>query len=178
MSIYFIGEKQTLQNILTSREERVEYQKYLLNRFGYTVVSYKLNIPGPIKYSWLIKQIFDEGLGVFKLKLEKGSIKIQNDHVIYRNSGPEYFAAINRSPYIIKEITTKIEENHPLGRIYDFDVLSFKGTHIERQELGIKPRKCLICDGNAFECGRSRTHEVSELIDKIESMALNYFKKI
>ena len=57
MSIYFIGEEQTLQDILTSREERVQYQQYLLNKFGYTIVSYKLNIPGPIKYNSLIKQI-------------------------------------------------------------------------------------------------------------------------
>ena len=178
MSIYFIGEKQNLQDILTSREERVEYQKYLLNKFGHTIVSYKLNIPGPIKYSSLIKLIFDEGQRLFKLELEKSSIKIEDDNIIYRNSGPEYFAAINSSPYIIKEITTKIEENHPLGRIYDFDVLNFKGIHIKRQILGIKPRKCLICDRNAFECGRSRTHAVSELIEKIENMALDYFKEI
>jgi len=178
MSIYFIGEEQTLQDILASREERVEYQKYLLSKFGHTVVSYKLNIPGPIKYNSLIKQIFEEGLSVFRLGLEKSSIKIENDHVTYNNSGPEYFAVINSSPYIIKEITTKIEENHPLGRIYDFDVLNFKGIHIERQELGIKPRKCLICHRNAFECGRSRTHAVSELIEKIENMALDYFKEI
>ena len=83
MSIYFIGEEQTLQDILTSREERVEYQKYLLSRFAHTIISYKLNIPGPIKYSSLIKQIFHEGLRIFKSELEKSSMKIENDHISF-----------------------------------------------------------------------------------------------
>jgi holo-ACP synthase len=68
-----------------------------------------------------------------------------------------------------------MEETHILGRIYDYDVLNSKGRHIDRQELGIEARKCLLCEKNAFECGRSRNHEVSELIYKIENMAFNYF---
>lgn len=178
MSLYFIGEEQTLQDILVSREKREQYQKYLLNKFNCSIVSYKLNIPGPIKYNSLIKQIFDEGLTLFKEDLKRDLIDISYEHIIYKNSGPEYFAAINNSSYIIKEITTKIEENHLLGRIYDYDVLNFKGIQIERQELGIEARKCLLCDKDAFECGRSRNHKVSELIDKIENMALIYFKNI
>jgi holo-ACP synthase len=178
MSLYFIGEEQTLQDILTSREERVEHQQYLLNKFSNTIVSYKLNIPGAIKYNSLIKQIFDEGLRLFLSKLEQNMIEILHEQVIYKNSGPEYFAVIDASSYKIKQITTKIEENHTLGRIYDYDVLNSEGRHIDRQELGIEARKCLLCDRNAFQCGRSRNHEVSKLMDKIENMALNYFKKI
>jgi len=178
MSLSFIGEEQTLQDILVSREERVEYQQYLLNKFESTVVSYKLNIPGVIKYNSLIKQIFDEGLKLFKAKLKHNLIEIQQEHIMYKNSGPEYFAVFDISSNVIKKLTTEIEETHPLGRICDYDVLNSKGVHIDRQELGIKTRKCLLCDRDAFECGRSRNHEVSELIDKIENMALNYFKEI
>ena len=176
MSLYFIGEEQTLQNVLESREERVQYQEYLLDKFRSTIVSFKLNIPGPIKYNSLIKEIFDEGLGLFKSKLKDDLIEIVHEHIIYKNSGPEYFVVINSSSYIIKELTTKIEETHALGRIYDYDVLNCKGRQIERQELGIEARKCLLCDRDAFQCGRSRNHEVSELIDKIENMSLDYFK--
>lgn len=176
MSLYFIGEEQTLQNVLESREERVQYQEYLLDKFRSTIVSYKLNIPGPIKYNSLIKAIFDEGLNFFKSKLKDDLIEIVHEHIIYKNSGPEYFAVINISSFIIKELTTKIEETHALGRIYDYDVLNCNGRQIERQELGIEVRKCLLCDRNAFQCGRSRNHEVSELIEKIESMAFDYFK--
>jgi len=175
MSLYFIGEEQTLQDILKSKDERVHYQKYLLNKFSNTIVSYKLNIPGPIKYNSLIKEIFDEGLQLFRSELMDNFIEIQHENIMYKNSGPEYFAVINSSSCIIKELTTKMEETHILGRIYDYDVLNSKGRHIDRQELGIEARKCLLCEKNAFECGRSRKHEVSELIYKIENMAFNYF---
>lgn len=175
MSLYFIGQQQTLQEILKSRDERVQYQEYLLEKFGSTIVSYKLNIPGPIKYSPLIKKIFDEGLRLLKSKFKDDLIEIKHERIIYINSGPEYFAVIDISSYIIKQITTEIEEKHPLGRIYDYDVLNSKGRHIDRQELGIEARKCLLCEKNAFLCSRARNHEVSELINKIENMALDYF---
>ena len=175
MNLPFIGEEQTLHEIMDSRDERVQYQQYLLNKYCSTIISYKLNIPGPIKYNSLIKRIFDEGLQIFKLKLKDNLIENQHEYIVYKNSGPEMFMAVSVSSNIIKKITTKIEETHALGRIYDYDVLNCKGKHIDRQELGIGTRKCLLCDRNAFECGRSRNHTVNELTDKINKMAFNYF---
>ncbi|HEY8889866.1 MAG TPA: citrate lyase holo-[acyl-carrier protein] synthase [Clostridium sp.] len=175
MGLYFIGFEQTLQQILDSREERVRYQKHLLSKYCNTIVSYKLNIPGPIKYNSLIKEVFDEGLKLFKSRLKEDLIEVKFEYVVYKNSGPELFAVINSSAFVIKEITTRIEETHALGRLYDYDVLDSKGRHIDRQELNIESRKCLICDENAFECGRSRKHTVKELTDKIHNMAFNYF---
>ena len=177
MSSYFIGNEQTLLEILDSREERVLYQNHLLNKYSSVIVSYKLNIPGPIKYNSLIKDIFDDGLKVFKSKLKAELIEVKFEYVIYKNSGPELFVVINKPAHVIKKITTKIEETHALGRLYDYDVLDSKGRHIDRQELGFEPRKCLICDKNAFECGRARSHEVSELTNKIHNIAMGYFNK-
>lgn len=176
MSLYFKGEEQTLDDILRAREIRVNNQHYLLDKYGSTVVSYKLNIPGPVKYNSLVKQIYDEGLLVFKQKINEYPIHILYEKEFIKNSGPEYLAVFDISAALIKELTTSIEENHPLGRLYDFDVLDAKGRQISREDLGISPRKCLLCDNNAFACGRSRAHGVNELIDKIESMAIDYFQ--
>lgn len=176
MSLYFIGEEQTLQHILKSREQRAGYQQYLLNKYENTIVSYKLNIPGPIKYNSLIKDIFDEGLCVFRKKLDENSIVVIEEKVLYKNSGPEYFAVFNVSACFIKKLGIYIEEKHPLGRIYDFDVLSADGKQLSREELGGNPRKCLVCKSNAFECGRSRRHPLQVLTTNIEQMASEYFK--
>lgn len=175
MSEYFSGEKQSLEDILEARDIRADYQQYLINKYGSTIVSYKLNIPGAVKYNPLVKDIFDEGLRVFKQKL--GELLINNVHekILYKNSGPEYFAVFYEKDKLIKSITANIEEMHPLGRLYDFDVLDAAGSQVSRRDLGLQPRKCLICENNAFECGRSRKHEVNELIEKIEEMAINYF---
>lgn len=181
VSLYFNGEEQSLQDILIAREKRVEYQQFLLNKYKSVILSYKLNIPGPVKYNSLIKKIFDEGLLIFKKRLKELSIDIQYEKVLYQNSGPEYFAAFkmssNISTYLIKKLSTYIEETHDLGRLYDFDVIDASGKQFSREELGIGPRKCLLCDNNAFACGRSRTHSISELTDKIEKLAIEYFSK-
>lgn len=176
MSENFSGEMQSLEDILEARDIRVDYQQDLLNKYGSTIVSYKLNIPGPIKYNSLIKDIFDEGLKVLNQKLQESSISKIYEKILYKNSGPEYFAVYYTPEHLIKKITTFIEETHPLGRLYDFDVLNAHGIQVSRKELGFEPRKCLICDSNAFECGRSRKHEISDLTEKIEKMALDYFR--
>jgi holo-ACP synthase len=176
VSEYFSGEQQSVQDILEARDLRVRYQEYLLDKYKTTIVSYKLNIPGPIKYSLLIKQIFDEGIKTFKEKLEESSINIVYEKVWYKSSGPEYFAVFDAAAYTIKQLTTTIEETHALGRLYDFDVINTDGSQVSRQELGISQRKCLLCENNAFECGRSRRHEVSSLIAHIETIALEYFR--
>lgn len=178
MSKCFNGDKQSLEDILRARDIRVEYQEYLINKYGSTVVSYKLNIPGAVKYSPLVKDIFDEGLRAFKQKL--GELLIDNVHekILYKNSGPEYFAVFYEKSNLIKKITTEIEETHPLGRLYDFDVLDVSGNQISRRDLGLEPRRCFICEGNAFECGRSRKHDIGELLDKIEEVSVDYFNRM
>lgn len=175
MSLHLKGEKQSLEDILISREKRVLYQKYLIDRYKNTIVSYKLNIPGPVKFTPFIKKIFDEGLFIFNQRIKEFSVKSIYERILYKNSGPEFFGVFNVSAYFMKIITTKIEEEQDLGRLFDFDVLDSDGKHISRQDLGMNPRKCLLCDENAFECGRARRHEVSTLIAKIEKIALDYF---
>lgn len=176
MGKYFRGEKQSLEDILTARDERVSYQEYLIKSYKRTVISYKLNIPGPVKYSPLIRQIFDVGLSIFNEKLNKAAIVVVHEKIWYRSSGPEYFAVVDAAAIRVKKLSTTVEETHPLGRLFDFDVLYSDGSQISRQELGIEPRKCLMCENNAFECGRSRKHDISALIAQIRTMAFNYFR--
>lgn len=175
MSEYFTGREQDLKDILEARDTRVEYQEYLMNKYGMSIVSYKLNIPGPVKYNSLIKRIFDEGLSAFKQRIMEASIQIVYETVWYKDSGPEYFAVFDEEALMVKRIASLIEETHALGRLYDFDVLDSQGSQVSRQELGIGQRKCLLCENSAFECGRSRRHEISALIEYIQKIATDYF---
>jgi len=65
VSLYFEGEEQTLSDILEARDTRVKYQQQLIDKYGSTIVSYKLNIPGPIKYNSLIKEIVGQSILLF-----------------------------------------------------------------------------------------------------------------
>lgn len=176
MGIYFQGEKQSLQDILKAREIREQRQRYLLNNFGNTLVSFKLNIPGPVKYNPLIKSIFDEGLEEFRKAIKYINCQIIIEEVSYNNSGPEYFGIIAKDAKELKAITVEIEDKHPLGRIYDFDLWEGMEHQLSREEMGMVPRKCLLCQEDAFICSRSRNHSLEELISRIEEMTLDYFK--
>ena len=47
--------------------------------------------------------------------------------------------------------------------MFDMVDLCPEGTKIDRAELGLPPRLCLICGGPARECARSRTHSAEQL---------------
>ena len=54
-------EEVTLQEVLLSREERVERQKKMQEKFSSTLLSFTMNIAGPVKTSPLILRAFREG---------------------------------------------------------------------------------------------------------------------
>ncbi len=43
-----------------------------------------------------------------------------------------------------------------------------------REELGLGPRKCLLCDRPARECMRARTHSIEELLENIQTLVNSY----
>ena len=90
-------------------------------------------------------------------------------------TGWEGFFALNLPPEEIKTYLLEQEEHHPLGRLFDFDVLRTDGSKLSRQELGFPERTCLLCGNPAFLCGRSRTHSAQELLAKEIELMENFF---
>src|SRR5699024_3720970 len=123
-----------------------------------SLIAFTLNIPGPVKVfpfaGWLLK--IGDRLIRQMVKKEQGEILQSREN--RENTGLEGFYLLNLPPEKIKRNLTLAEENHPLGRLFDFDVLDGRGKKVSRQELGFPERKCLICGGPAFLCSRSRKH--------------------
>ncbi len=69
----------------------------------------------------------------------------------------------------IKNITIAIEESSQLGRLFDIDVIDVNFEKLSRKSF----RKCLICEKQAQECGRSRKHSIEELQNKVEEILEN-----
>ena len=51
----------TLQEVLMAREDRMREQNELLSKFGKPLVSFTMNIAGPVKNTELIRAAFFEG---------------------------------------------------------------------------------------------------------------------
>jgi holo-ACP synthase CitX len=169
------GEYQTLADILRARDERLDLQNRLLAQYQNTLISYKLNIPGSVKYNALIRRVFDEGLAAITAKLAEHAMPLLFAQQLYKNSGPEFLGAVAADACAVKEFTLAIEETHPLGRLYDIDVIGQDGQKCDRSDMQKDERRCLLCDQPAFVCGRARAHSVEEMLNKIQSMCDAYF---
>ena len=66
--------------------------------------------------------------------------------------------------------THLIEETHPVGRLFDLDVIDINGQKLSRPSF----RKCIICGCQAQECARTRKHSVNEMQSKIEEMLMEF----
>jgi len=159
-----------LPAMLAAREERATRQSAWQKVYACPLISFTLNIPGPIKTSAKLRQAFDAGLATLKARLDTIHLPCIAETEIHAATGDEALLAIDGDAKTIKALTTDLEEQHPLGRLFDLDVLAADGTKLSRP----LPRRCLLCAEQAQNCARSRRHSVRELTDEIERLLAAY----
>jgi len=164
----------TLDEILAAKEKRAAYQTFLLEKYNSTVIAFKLNIPGAVKNGEMFKEIFEEGKKELLEQLTSHKLEPRFEKTIYKITGAESFAAISADALKIKSVTTEVEETHPLGRIFDMDVINSSGRQIKRSAVGLEKRRCLLCENDAFICARSGKHSIEQLLSKIEEIWGDY----
>jgi len=166
-----IGISTTLEAILRAKEERVFKQKELLNRFpGASLISLSLNIPGHIKLSHeavvvhacahktVLETLETEG---FELLFHESKVAL---------TGAESFFVCAAKAKVLKVMTCKIENSHPLGRLMDIDVLDTTGSILSRSDLGLSKRQCFLCGDEAHTCARAQKHTYLELNSHIRAL--------
>lgn len=159
----------TLVQILESRENRAKKQKDILSRFGYPLISFTMNIAGPIKTSRLIERSFFEGIRLLKKELDKGSIIYEDADVC--PTGCEALFSVKCDATRLKEICTDIEEATSIGRLFDMDVIDCNGNKLERKN----PRSCIVCGAPGRACAAGRIHPVVELQSATKEIMEGYF---
>ena len=155
-----------IDEVLLSREKRVAIQNEMIKKYNLPLISFTMNIPGPIKINNEIKKAFDIGKNLILENLKENNIKVLEIQELNENTGNELFISVNSLAEKIKNMTVAIEESCELGRLFDIDVIDINFEKLSRKSF----RKCLICEEQAQECGRSRKHSVKELQDKIEEI--------
>lgn len=160
----------SLLEMLEARERRAIRQKVLLSAYGKTMICFTMNIAGPVKNSSLIRRGYALGKRLLRQQLEVAGIPVAYSEEIQEKSGNEAIFLLDADPLAVKAITVEIEDQPAVGRLFDMDVLCPDGRKVDRQELGLSGRKCLICGGMAQACARSRVHTVSELQKKTQEI--------
>ena len=153
----------TVMDMMQARDLRAMRQKELLQQYGQTLLCFTMNIPGPVKTSSLIL----EGAALGRRLLSRAFLREGIVPVYHLDTdaptGPESFYVLPLPALQVKRMCADIEEYSALGRLFDMDVLTPEGRKVERQELGLPGRSCLLCSRDAQACARSRTHTVPQL---------------
>lgn len=169
------GREVDLPDMLDARERRQEVQRAIIGQYQLPVISFTLNIVGPVKVFPLAVQTFYEGVRLIGAQLNAWKLPVQCTRSITAHTGYEYFWAVDGDLRFIKETLCLLEDSLSFGRLFDIDVINTDGQKISRTELGFPVRKCLLCSQDAFVCGRARTHTVKELLDQECRLMAEYF---
>lgn len=145
--------------MLQAREDRAARQQELLARFGKPLVCFTMNIPGPVKDSPLIRRSFRWGLQRLEAALPYPLHREIREEV----TGCEGFFAVELDPLELKRICTRIEDESPMGRLFDMDVLDEAGNKLDRSLVGGKSRDCIVCGAPGRGCASRRIHSVAAL---------------
>lgn len=140
----------------------------------YSLISFSMNIAGEIKSFPLCLAAFDEGLKELRARIPAD--KFLHFEESRKNTGPEAFFLLSMDAETTKKLTTSIEESHPIGRLFDMDVLGPDGKSISRSALGLPSRTCLICGENAKACARSRNHTLEVILWRTAQILNDFFK--
>lgn len=160
------GEEVFLSDMLECREKRVAIQNAFRENCQKPILSFCMNIPGPIKTNSKIRAAFEQGKKEILHMFQKYSIPILEYMELHEKTGDELILAFDASASFIKALATEIENVHPLGRLFDIDIISENGHKLSRSAF----RKCLICNAQAQECASSRRHATKEMQDKIDEI--------
>lgn len=161
-------QKVTITDMMKCREKRVQIQNEFIARYHDPVISFCMNIPGPIKTSPLIRNGFEAGKNEITDILNRNALPVNDLAELHEFTGDEWIASVKASASQLKELALKLEEEHLYGRLFDIDIIDINGDKLSRKVY----RKCLICNCQSQECARSRKHTVEEMQEKIRELLL------
>lgn len=162
------GPLASLDDILAARDDRVERRRALLAETGRPIITVTTVMPGPVKHCELSRIPFAAALAAIEALAAANAWPARLHHRATPATGPEAFVVLQAEAVDIKRALVALEETHPLGRLFDLDVTGLDGAGIGRADLGLSPRRCLVCDRLAKDCGRARAHPLDELLARME----------
>lgn len=163
----------TLWQMLDARERRAERQKQLLAEWKTTLVCFTMNIPGPVKQNPLISRAFREGCRLLEARLPGILHRETREEV----TGCEGMYAVAGEASAVKAICAAIEDDIPLGRLFDMDVLDTNGRKLDREQVGGGSRNCIVCGAPGRACASRRTHSVETLQAAARNIMAAHFAK-
>ena len=160
-----------MEELLRSRDVRVEHQRELLTRFpGASLICFTVILPGSVKRDVRSLKVAKAGVDALSQTFRNDFLKEERDLA----TGFEAYLVVSMPPEQAKKLCCDIEDTHPLGRLMDIDVIVDSSTSpgmteelsvrpLGRADIGRPERRCLLCGKPARECMRAHAHTQEEI---------------
>ena len=171
----------TLHELLASRDARhATQQKLLAEHPGKTLVCLTVVMPGNVKRNHQSLCAANAAVEAIREAFHLNDMSDAEREAVLTerdlNTGYEAYLITPLPLLEAKRIAVTIEDTHPLGRLFDIDVINSDGIPVARNDIGEKPRRCLVCEHEARYCMRMRWHTQEEIWAKINEMVDLYTK--
>lgn len=164
----------TLDRLLASRDARASFQKELLKSYpGKTLICLTVIMPGKVKRNLQSIVVAQAAVTALVSAFSDSMLRLELRDL---PTGYEAYLVTSLSNKEAKRMACGIEDGHPLGRLFDVDVIDDEGIPVSRTSIGQSPRKCLVCCNETAYCMRARTHSPAELFAKINEMIEDYVR--
>lgn len=120
-SQFITGHEVAVPDMLNARDRRHAIQQELIRTHNATVISFTLNIPGPIKVFPLGEMTFEEGVHLIDSQLHAWKIPVLEKRTIRDFTGNEQFWSVKGDDLFIKETLCLLEDSLSFGRLFDID---------------------------------------------------------
>ncbi len=168
----------SIVEILEARERRQKKRLQAVQLYNGTAVSIQLNIPGETKDSIAYRNALKVAVQAVIQSVKGSCIPVLKECVQFYKTGPEALFIFDANAIQLKQLMVQIEENHPLGRLFDIDVYDKSDHPLSRIALMQPARKCYVCNDEAKICGRSQRHALPVIIETINQLITKYETKI
>lgn len=131
----------SLEQVLASRVQRARRQQAWLFQSDHTVVSVTLVWPGEVKDTALARRVMAVANQALGELFHTHQWKVCRHQALHPVTGPEALWSVAAPAWMIKHVTAHLEDNHPLGRLWDIDVFCPKKGLLKRNAIQQPMRK-------------------------------------
>lgn len=164
----------TLDRLLASKDNRkAKHAELMQNHPDLTLMCLTVIIPGNVKRNLYSLTIAQAAVGEIINTFDSAMCSMSVSDL---DTGYEAYVLTSLSREQAKRMACEIEDSHQLGRLFDIDVILPNGEPMPRTAIGLKPRKCLLCDNEARYCMRNRSHTSQEIQQHIIEMVEQYVR--
>ena len=167
----------SLEALLAAKENRAARQAEWLRHYQQPIISLTLVTPGAVKDTMRYRNTMGVALQACDQMLWQRGWQMLDRQVLWLPTGAEAMWCVAHPAAELKAQCIELEQTHPLGRLWDFDIFCPQNGQVGRHSLDRSTRRCLVCDEPAHNCARSRRHPLDEVVNRVEGLINGWFTR-